>query len=220
MTHQFKLLVVIGCVTLLALPIGFTEASPAQVFYLHKWTLENPFEYLMDENAPVAYSTPLGLDYVSYYFRTSYISSEVAVEPSTWVISVWLGYTVMSTSLAVAVGYLSEGTFHAMAEGNITGIRQFPKRYDLGLSTDLFQIPAGGALALRLMPVRNTLIPDPNVVLYFDSAATASQVSVEPATSIPEFGCHVLLFAVIISFMILSSGAYRHGARQASISRS
>lgn len=208
MTHRIKLISVIGFLILLVSSIGSTEASPAQVFYLHKWTFENPFEYLMDENAPVAYSTPLDLDYVSYYFRTSYISSEVAVESSTWVISLWLGYTVMSTSLVVAVGYLFEGTFHAMAEGNITSIRQFPKKYDLGLSTNAFQIPAGGALALRLMPVRNTLIPVPNVVLYLDSAATASQVSVEPATSIPEFESHILLLAVIISFMILTSGVH------------
>lgn len=200
-----RAIVVIGLLVLLALSMGSVKASPAQVFYLHKWTFENPFEYLMDENQPTQYSYPLDLSYVSYYFRTGVLSSDISIDVSTWTISLWLGYTVMSTSLRVAIGYLSAGSFQVMAQGNITGIRQFPNEYSLNLFTSTFQVPAGGALALQLTPVKNTLIPDPNVVLYMDSAATPSHVSVEPSTPIPEFWIDMPIYVATVLMSILIS---------------
>lgn len=189
---------------LFALMFQATSANAAQnqVFYLHKWTFENSSDYLMDEGQPTQYSYPLGLEYHSYYWRTGFVSSEMTIEPSTWVISLWLGYTVQSTGLDVSIGYMFEGTYHAMAEGSITGIRQFPTKYVLGLATSQFQMPAGGALALKLVPVRNTLVSTPNVILYLDSDTTPSQVSVEPAIPIPEFLSRTL-FPVSAAMLII-----------------
>jgi hypothetical protein len=204
MRSHAKLAAIVGLIVLLSFSIKLVKADSSQVFYLHKWTFENSFEYLLDENAPTQYSTPLGLDYVSYYWRTGYVSSNVSVEASTWIVSLWLGYTVQSTSLHVAVGYLFEGVYKVMAQGNITGILQFPKKYVLGLGAGAFQVPAGGALALELTPVRNTLDPTPNVVLYLDSATTPSQVSVDPATPIPEFWIGVPTLGVALLLIISS----------------
>jgi hypothetical protein len=178
------------------------NAAQNQVFYLHKWVFEDSTDYSMDESQPTQYSYPLGLEYHSYYWRTVFVTPDMTIETSTWAISLWLGYTVQSTGLAVSIGYVFEGTYHAMAEGNITGIRQFPKKYVLGLTTSEFQIPAGGALALKLVPIRNTLISTPNVVLYLDSDTTPSQVSVEPATPIPEF-LNGTMFAVSVAMLII-----------------
>jgi hypothetical protein len=209
MTSPVRIAGTIGFMVLLSLSINPVRADPGQVFYLHKWTFENSFEYLLDENQPTQYSTPVDLDYIPYYWRTSYVSSNISVEASTWTVSLWLGYTVQSTSLHIAVGYLFEGVYHVVAQGNITGILQFPKKYVLGLATNAFQIPAGGALALELTPVRDTLNPTPNVVLYMDSATTPSQVSVDPATPIPEFwiGAPTLggaLLLIILIFKVCS----------------
>ena len=178
------------------------NAAQNQLFYLHKWTFENSTDYSMDESQPTQYSYPLGLEYHPYYWRTAFVTSDMTIETSTWVISLWLGYTVQSTGLDVSMGYVYEGTYHAMVEGNITGIRQFPTKYVLGLATSQFEMPAGGALALKLVPIRNTLVSTPNVVLYLDSDTTPSQVSVEPATPIPEF-LNRILFAVSVAMLII-----------------
>ncbi len=177
---------VIGFVVILGLSMNRVGADSSQVFYLHKWVFDGFTDYPLDENQPTQYNTPLDLDYLSYCWRTGFVSSNVSVDASIWTVSLWLGYTIQSTSLNVGIGYMSEGVFHPMTRGNITSIMQFPKKFILGLGTDAFQIPAGGALALQLTPVRNTLNSAPNVVLYLDSASTPSQVSVEPATPIPD----------------------------------
>ncbi len=57
---------------------------------------------------------------------------------------------------------------------------------------------------MKLVPIRNTLISTPNVVLYLDSDTTPSQVSVEPATPIPEF-LNGTMFAVSVAMLIIGT---------------
>jgi hypothetical protein len=203
MTRSNRLVSVICLLFLLFFPANPARGNPSQVFYLHKTIFENPFEYLLDQNQPTQYTTPIDLEYLSCCWRTNHIASNVSIEASTWTISLWLGYTVQSTSLHIAIGHIFQGMFYAMVRGNITGIRQFPKEYTLGLATSAFHIQGGGALALELTPVRNTQNSAPNVVLYLDSPATPSQVSVDPAISIPELGISIPMLTLGMALITL-----------------
>jgi len=84
-------------------------AAQNQVFYLHKWIFEDSTTILwMKVNLLSILTHRIGVPFI--LLENHFVTPDTTIETSTWTISLWLGYTVQSTGLAVSIGYVFEGT--------------------------------------------------------------------------------------------------------------